>query len=237
MNSGGNHKKWPGAATVAACLGLALTLVALPSLPQEASGAAALPVVTFTFDFPGSEPEHYVLQAAADGHATYDSNGKLSPQSDGSEQFHLDFILSDANRSRIFELARRANYFERDLDSHKKGLASTGAKTLAYRDSRARFQSTYNYSALPAVQDLTQLFQNLSATLEFGHRLDYYHHYQKLALDDELKRMEQMAKNHDLAELQAVAAILQRIASDTTVINGVRARALRLLELAAASGE
>ena len=41
-----------------------------------------------------------------------------------------------------------------------------------------------------AVQQLTQLFQSLSTTLEFGRRLEYFHRYQKLALDEELKRME-----------------------------------------------
>jgi hypothetical protein len=235
MNFGGSHGKLLGAVPVAGCLCLSLMFAtAFPSRAQEA-GSAAPPVVTFTFDFPGSEPEHYLLSVASDGHATYDSDGKLSPQSDGTDKFHLDFSLSGANCTRIFELAKRVNYFEPDLDSHKKGLASTGAKTLAYQDGRVSFQSTYNYSSLSAVQDLTQLFQNLSATLEFGHRLDYYHHYQKLALDDELKRMEQMAKNRDLAELQAVAPILQKIAGDTTVINVVRARAQRLLQLSGSS--
>ena len=80
---------------------------------------------------------------------------------------------------------------------------------------------------MPAVQQITQLFQNLSTTLEFGRRLQYYHHYQKLALDEELKRMEEMAKENDLAELPAVVPILQQIANDTSVINPVRARAQR----------
>ncbi len=80
------------------------------------------------------------------------------------------------------------------------------------------------------MQELTQLFQNLSATLEFGHRLQYFHHYQKLALDDELKRMEETAKQNGMVELAALVPILQQIANDNSVINPVRARAQRLLE-------
>jgi hypothetical protein len=83
-----------------------------------------------------------------------------------------------------------------------------------------------------AVQQITQLFQNLSLTLEYGRRLQYFHRYQKLALDEELKRMEEMANQNSLQELGAVVPILQRIATDSSVINPVRARALRMVERA-----
>ena len=85
------------------------------------------------------------------------------------------------------------------------------------------------------MQELTNLFQNMSTTLEFGRRLDYDHRYQKLALDEELKRMEDMAKGNSLEEIQAVEPILRRIAADPSVINVVRARAQRLAEQAQSS--
>jgi hypothetical protein len=72
--------------------------------------------------------------------------------------------------------------------------------------------------------------QNLSATLEFGHRLQYDHRYQKLALDEELKRMEEMARNNELIEVSAIQPILDQIIADPSVINVTRARAQRLLE-------
>jgi len=185
--------------------------------------------VTFTLDFPNSEPDHYVISVSSDGHANYESNGKLSPDAE-DDGYRLDFLLSPATRARIFDLAKRAHYFQGDIDSKKRNLASTGSKTLAYKDDQRSTQATYNYSPLAAVQELTQLFQNLSATLEFGHRLQYFHHYQKLALDDELKRMEEMAKQNGMVELAALVPILQQIANDNSVINPVRARAQRLLE-------
>jgi len=206
------------------CLLLALGLHLVAS-------AQAQTVVTFTLDFPGSEPSHYEIAVSSDGHSTYDSDGKLSPDSEG-DPFHLDFSLSSETSRRIFDLAERAHYFQEDIDSRKKNLASTGVKTLAYKDSGRSARATYNYSTVVAVQQLTQLFQSLSNTLEFGRRLEYYHRYQKLALDEELKRMEDMANRSDLQELAAVVPILQGIASDTSVINPVRARALRLIERA-----
>jgi hypothetical protein len=89
----------------------------------------------------------------------------------------------------------------------------------------------YNYSSIAAVQQLTALLQNIAGTLEYGSRLSYYHRFQKLALDDELKHMEAQAKNSELSELQAVAPVLQEIVEDPSVLNGVRARAKQLIEM------
>lgn len=187
--------------------------------------------MTFTLDFPGSEPSHYAISVSSDGHATYDSDGKLSPDSEG-DPFHLDFSMSAETRQRVFDLAERAHYFQGEINSRKKNLASTGNKTLTYKDSGRSTSATYNYSPVAAVQQITQLFQSLSTTLEFGRRLQYFHRYQKLALDEELKRMEEAATGTGLEELAAVMPILQAIAVDSSVINPVRARAQRMMERA-----
>ena len=188
--------------------------------------------VTFTLDFPASQPEHYSIRVQSDGSARYQSSGRLSADSDDTDSFDLDFTVVAETWQKIFELAAKAGYFQKDVDSHHKGLAFTGKKTLGYKDTRRSGESTYNYSAYPAVQDLTTLMQSLSATLEFGHRLQYDHHYQKLALDEELKRMEEMARTNQLVEVAAIQPILNQIIADPSVINVTRARAQRLLERA-----
>jgi hypothetical protein len=192
----------------------------------------AAPVVTFTVDFPASQPERYSIRVQSDGPGHYQSSGHLSDDSDDPDNFDLEFVLAAEMRHKIFELAAKAGYFQKDVDSHHKGLAFTGKKTLRYKDSRRSGESSYNYSANPAVQELTSLMQSLSATLEFGHRLRYDHHYQKLALDEELKRMEEMAGNNQLIEVAAIQPILDEIIADQSVINVTRARAQRLLERA-----
>ena len=188
--------------------------------------------VTFTLDFPTSQPEHYSIRVPSDGSAHYQSSGRLAADPDQTDSFDLDFTVTAETRQKIFELAAKAGYFQKDLDSHHKGLAFTGKKTLAYKDAQRSGESTYNYSPNPAVQDLTSLMQSLSSTLEFGHRLDYDRQYQKLALDEELKRMEEMAHSNQLVEVTAIQPILDRIVADQSVINVTRARAQRLLERA-----
>jgi len=208
-------------------LGCALSCLALSALAQQ-----TVPTVTFTCDFPGSDPSHYVVSVSDDGSARYDSDSKLNDSAE-SEPFHSEFTVSQTSRAHVFDLAKRAHYFEGDIDSKKKNLASTGVKTLAYKDAQKSTHATYNYSPVPAVEDLTEFFQSLSTTLEFGNRLDYYLRYQKLALDDELKKMEEMSNNGGLIQVSAVAPILQKIEDDPAVIKVVRARAQRMLQVAA----
>jgi hypothetical protein len=194
---------------------------------QDAKPAPA--TVKFSLDFPQSIPDHYEFSVSADGHASYDSTGKLTPDAEPGDPFHHDFTISEQNCKRIFELAAKARFFEGQIDSGKRKLASTGKKVLTYTNGARSTQASYNYSPIPAVQELTAVFQNMSTTLEFGRRLDYYHHHQKLALEEELKRMEQMAHEKSLEEVQAIAPILQGIEEDHSVLNITRARAQRLL--------
>ncbi len=205
-----------------------LLFFAIPAFSQTQDPA----VVTFTLDFPSSSPEHYSFRVQSDGPAHYESSGRISPDSDEKDTFALDFTTSPATRQQIFRLAAKAGYFQKDLDSRHKGLAFTGRKTLSYKDSKHSGESTFNYSSQPAAQELTSLFQNLAATLEFGRRLQYDHRYQKLALDAEIRQMEEGSGGSSLPELSAIAPILRQIISDSSVMNITRARAQQLLERA-----
>ena len=206
-------------------------LCALATSQQSASAdAASRAVVTFTLDFPQSEPSHYTIAVDANGHASYECTVKIEDSDD--QIYRAEFDVTSGNRQRIFELAKEAKYFSGNIDSGNHKLAFTGEKILSYQDGQQSVTARYNYSNLESVRQLTTLFESIEGTLDYGRRLDYYHRYQKLALDDELKRMAEQARNHELSEIQGVAAVLQSIVEDTSVINVVRARAKELLQMA-----
>ncbi|HEU5337298.1 MAG TPA: hypothetical protein VFU27_15105 [Terriglobales bacterium] len=188
------------------------------------------PVVSFSLELPGAVPPYYSISVEGTGRAAY----RASPEPENMEgdPYILKFVISQPARTRIFELAKKLHYFKGDFAYHKGRLANTGIKTLYFTDETTNNSTTYNYSANPAVQDLTRLFQNISATLEFGRRLQYYYDHQKLGLDDQLKRMDQMAQDGELDELQAVAPILQKIAADPEVMRIDQAHARHLLQMA-----
>jgi hypothetical protein len=219
--------RWHGLFRSVCVIGLILAF-------RSAAPAGGPAAVTFSLDFPKSNPEHYSITVQSDGSARYESTGKLTPDSDAGDPYQSDFQISDATRTRIFDLAAQANYFSGKVDTGKKKLAFTGTKKLTYTDGQKHSAAEYNFSSLPAVQQLTTLFQSMGATLEYGRRLAYFHRYQKLALDDELKRMEDEVRRGELTELHAVKPILQEIYDDTSVVNVGRARARRIMDMAPA---
>jgi hypothetical protein len=206
-----------------------LALVAAPFLTAQrgASDSPSSAIITFTLDFPQSNPQHYSIAIDTTGHVKYESLARLTDDST-PDTYQSEFEMSAANRERIFAWAKQAHYFSGKIDAGNNKLAFTGTKTLSYQAGQLSNSAQYNYSSLDPVRELTDLFQSISATQEFGQRLTYYHHYQKLALDDELKQMEAQAKNNELGEIQGVAPILQQIYEDSSVMNVVRARAKEL---------
>lgn len=208
---------------------LMCTVLVVTSATLLAGDAAT---ISFSLDFPASDPAHYSISVNSDGHARYECLVRTSPDSDERETYQADFDVTPATRAQIFELAAQAHYFSSKVDSGNRKLAFTGSKKLVYQNGSDAHVAEFNYSNLPAVQKLTEHFQGLASTLEYGRRLVYYHRYQKLALDDELKRMEEQAKNNELSELQAVQPVLQQLVDDPSVMNVVRARAQRLIEMA-----
>jgi hypothetical protein len=188
--------------------------------------------VGFTLDFQGANPSHYEIVISSDGNGSYSSNGQLDEHSEAADPAALKFTISENIRSQMFDLVKKAHYLKGNVDSGHKNIANTGSKVLTYRDADHNSQATYNYSPVPAIQELTAIFQGLSTTLEFGRRLAYFRKYEKLALDDDLKRMEQMQREKNLGDLQAISPVLNGIANDPSVMNVSRARALRLLALA-----
>jgi len=216
---------------------LAWVAITAPMISQEAAhrGTAPTATITFTLDFPQSSPDHYSLAVDADGHARYECPGKVEKDAE-VETYVAEFEVSAGNRERIFQWAKQAQYFAGKIDSGNGKLAFTGAKLLSYQDGQRSNTARYNYSNLEPVRQLTALFQGMAGTLEYGRRLAYYHRYQKLALDDELKRMETQAKNNELSEIDGVAQVLREIVDDASVINVVRARAQRLMQMGSGAG-
>jgi len=202
-----------------------------------------VPTVSFAFDFPGADPSSYTIVVESTDAAVYHSagatpvdtaGGGAAPEPATGDPYSYKLTVSEATRSRIFQLAEQARFFAGNFE-YKHRLANTGAKTLAYTDLTRKNQTTYNYSTNTAIQELTKIFQGISATLEAGHRLEYLYTHQKLGLDVEMKRVDEMSKENQFEELHAIESTLQKIANDPSVLNIVRERAHHLLQVAGQS--
>ncbi len=143
--------------------------------------------------------------------------------------------MSETNRQKVFDSARKLNYFQGDFDSHLKHIAQTGAKTLMYKSAQVQGSSTYNYSQNPDVQQLTQLFLGLATAIDYGRQLAWSYRYDKLGLDQLLRELEDLQAGHQIEELTAIEPILRKIADDPNLMHISRQSAQRLLKTISAS--
>lgn len=221
-----------------ALLALFLGAGSAPALAQNsgpAPGAApALPAVTFTQAFPRATPAYFSLRIDSAGHAAYESRREEGEPDQPvlSEPYHAEFQVSEATAQRIFALAKSLDYFQGDWDFKKHRIADTGRKTLLYTDSSRTHQTTYNWSENRDVEELTDLFQGIANTQEAAYELTRLRRYDRLGLNHQLERMEDMAKNGWLRELQAIAPLLEKLANDREIMHIARQRAQRLLQAA-----
>ncbi|HEY1939593.1 MAG TPA: hypothetical protein VGJ33_16805 [Candidatus Angelobacter sp.] len=223
--------------TLALALCLAQGQNAGPNPPQN----PRIPTITYDRVWEAYTPQNVNIVVEAMGSTHYLSRNPFKPpdqahnpfnppdQAVSNPDFTLEFTMSAANRNKIFRLAQQANYFNGDFTYKKHTVASSGKKTLTYADEARHFETTYDYSENKAIEEITNLFQDISNTIEHGRKLQYLHRFDKLGLEDELKDMESAMEGHNLRELQVIASTLESIANDAAVLNIARQRAKRLL--------
>ena len=215
-------------------LAAASLLFALSGAAQPQPSPASPPAqasVTFDFDWHDGIPwQTYSITVQADGKTHF--QGLPAPDEAGgdTDPFQQDFTLSDANRQMVFDLARKLNYFRGDYDSHLKKIAQTGRKTLEYKSAETQGSTTYNYSPNPDVQKLTNFFQGIATTLDYGRKLAFQYRFDKLGMEQRLKELEGLQANHFVKELDALAPILRKIANDPNLMRISRQTAQQLLK-------
>ncbi len=212
------------------------SLAAAQQAPTPAPSGADQASVWFNFYWNEGIPwQSYSIQVRADGKTHF--AGTPSPSRDGdTDPVTEDFVMSDANRQKIFNLAEKLNYFQADFDSHLKHIAQTGAKTLAYKSTHVRGSCTYNYSQNPDVQQLTQLFLGLATTLDFGRKLAWNYRFDKLGMNETLRKLEELQAGHQVDELGAIEPVLRKIANDSGLMHISRETAQHLLKTIGVAG-
>ena len=211
------------------CLAFIVLLLLLPAVAQQPA-APAQPAVTFDFDWGQGIPwQTYSITVRADGNTHFQGTPAPDEAGGDTDPFQQDFTMSEVNRSKIFDLAKKLNYFQSDFDSHLKRIAQTGSKTLAYTSATAHGSTTYNWSPNTDVQELTRLFLAIANTLDYGRKLSFQYRFDKLGIEARLKELEGMRADHHVEELNAIAPILLKIADDPDMMHISRQAAQQLL--------
>lgn len=197
-----------------------------PHLEPGQQAEKTPPIITFTCNFPNFKPPFYNVAVESTGRAEYKSTPE--PNNVG-DPYILKFLVSEATRKRLFQLAEELNHFQGSFDYTKNKIAYTGTKTLGWKNGEEEHQTSYNWSENPTVQEITTIFQSIEETVELGRQLEDKYRYDKLGVDAVLKAMEEEAKTNRMSELQAIQPILTKVAKDSSLMNISRRRAEFLL--------
>jgi hypothetical protein len=216
---------------VIAALLLAALLLNAQIAEQTPAQNPVVPTITYDRVWEAYTPQEITFTTQSTGPTRYLSRNpfKTPEQRDTDPDFTLEFTLSVATRDKLFRLAQEADYFHGDFSYKKHAVSSTGKKTLTYADQARHFETAYDYTENKEIQEVTNIFQGISNTIEHGRKLQYLRRFDKLGLEDELKGMESLAQSNYLAELQLIAPTLKSIANDPAILNIARQRAKRLL--------
>ena len=191
-----------------------------------------IPVVQFVFDWRAQNPPRYSVAIASDGRATYRSEPGADPNGGSApEPYLLEWTATDATRDKVFDSAKKLNYFHGKFESNAK-VAQTGVKTLTFKDSSHDNSTSYNYSENPLVRDLTHIFQSISTTAEIGRKLTHDLRFDKLGIDADLKVLQEQQHQNDALEIVSIAPVLQRIAGDSSMLRMSQQRAREILRAA-----
>ena len=188
-----------------------------------------VPTVTLTSVYWSGNPTYYSIAIDATGAATYQS----APDSTSSTgvPYTIEFQTSDPTRRVTFNIARELNFLSGDFPISLGSAANEPVRTLAYHDTTFNNQITYSDSTDSEIEELTSVFEEISATFEFARRLTYLHQHDEAGLDPELVLMQTSAEHHLLRELQAVTPALKSITSDASLSENVRKHAEAILAL------
>ncbi len=205
-----------------------LSLLAQNSLDPGTPDAHG-PVITYEQDWKVADPSWYQVSISSTGESSYTSKPLAKENETPGDPYSVRFIASSATRNQVFQLAKSLNDFQGNFETRAK-VAQTGKKTLTFKQGSKESSTSLNYSDNQEMNQLVSIFQRISTTFELAQKLDYDMRFDKLGVDRDLKSMERLDKDNQLAELQVVAPMLERIANDNGIMNIARQRARKLLE-------
>ncbi len=185
--------------------------------------------VTFQHIFKGSSPEFVEIKVNEDGAATFDIR-QLSEEPDPRA-----FPVSPAVCMKLFELARELNNFKgADLDIHRR-VAYLGEKVFRYEKGSEIHETRFNYTIDRTASQLLLVFNGLSQQQQDMVELERRLRYDRLGVDDALRRFEAHLGRGALPEPERLLEVLDRIAADSRIVGVARQRARSLAERIRAS--
>ena len=200
---------------------IALLLTALPvPIAGAQTASAGLPTITFTKEFPGSNPDYYSIALRRNGDALY----RFAPDEEPTL-----FQVSQESADQIFEIAQRLNHFQGTMLESKQEVANMGKKTFQYENGDERSVVSYNHTVNADALALAALFERLSATQKHRNRIEYLLRFDKLGIVKELLQVEMDLNQGRLLEPALLLPVLEKVQANQALVNVAQQRAVGII--------
>jgi hypothetical protein len=211
-----------------AALLAAVLVLALPVLGQ--TGSAPDPVFQIDFTNPSLVPSHWTLTLHPDGSGHFLSEpGTAQTSTIEAPAVNRDIQVSAGFAQRVFDTAHKHRLFNEACESHIKQVSFRGWKRLSYSGPDGKGSCVYNYSKDQKIDDFGESLLAVASTIVEGARLELLLQHDRLGLDKEMEYLVEAAGDGRVQELGAIRGILERLATDESVLERVRTRATQLL--------
>ena len=210
-------------------IGLLLCVAVQAQVPASGPGR----MLTFTLDRTGASASHYsVALDESTGKGVYlgTAAAGVSSATGAPAETGQPIAVRAAVVAKVFAAVPLVK--SNRCDSHRKGIAQTGVKTLRLVGADATAECSYNYSEDDRVNAATNVFQAIAATMQYGESLRSKLRFDRLGLDAEMDGLQAALKDERALEVGNIAAVLQAIGNDDRVMERVRRKAALLLESA-----
>ena len=210
---------------------LAIGTLALAAHSQ--APAARESVVQVNFSNPGLSPSQWAITLHPDGSGHFRSPIGKAPddgQEMGTPGVDRDIQVSAGFAARVFDVAKRQNWFNEPCESHLK-VAFQGWIQLSYTGTEGAGSCTFNYSKNKEIQTLGESMVSVALTILEGARLEMLLQHDRLGLDTEMKALTEAVRDGRAQQVGTIRGILGRLAHDDGVLERVRRSAIALLTL------
>lgn len=194
----------------------------LPAAPRAEDGGARSRL-TYTKVLEGSAPEYLMITVDSQGEGAYEGRRLADPSSP------RPFNLSASTTQELFELCKQLDYFQSEVESHKK-VANLGRKSFVYEQGGRQNRVEFNYTQRREARELTELFEKIGGVQEHIKTLEYAIKYDHLSLPSELRQIQIDLEKKALADPELMVPTLEMIVRNRRFLNIAQARAQDILE-------
>ena len=182
--------------------------------------SAQVPALTFTKDFPRSQPPYLSLVVT--------KKGALEYKEAVNDELPVKAQMPESDAAALFDLAQKLDFFRTPLESGLK-VANTGKKTFRYDDGTGKTsQAVFNYSTNEIAQQLLNRFEQIAETERAYIQLERTARFDKLGVNDALAEIEALWLRKELAAPLQFIPLLNRVANHESYMHLARERAARL---------